>query len=222
MGQIRRYNGALYKCVQDHTSQAEWTPDTASSLWAGTSDPAEEWPAWSQPVGAHDAYSSGAKVSHNGKHWISSVDNNVWEPVCMDGRSRRNKCGRTQQLYCKETRPLQCLRYPDKYPVGHSFDGAGGLYLLGEQPLCTVTSQIAFDYFTQDDDGKGQERGVLLESIIARLCLRMSEMIVSAVGTACGTIRCAKSTEGRSMRISGSGTMSFSMRRWRICGISPI
>lgn len=46
----------------------------------GTSDPAEEWPAWSQPVGAHDAYSSGAKVSHNGKHWISSVDNNVWEP----------------------------------------------------------------------------------------------------------------------------------------------
>lgn len=74
------FNGALYKCVQDHTSQAEWTPDTASSLWAGTSDPAEEWPAWSQPVGAHDAYSSGAKVSHNGKHWISSVDNNVWEP----------------------------------------------------------------------------------------------------------------------------------------------
>lgn len=70
----------IYKCVQDHTSQAEWTPDTASSLWAGTSDPAEEWPAWSQPVGAHDAYSSGAKVSHNGKHWISSVDNNVWEP----------------------------------------------------------------------------------------------------------------------------------------------
>jgi hypothetical protein len=22
----------------------------------------------------------GAKVSHNGKHWISDVDNNVWEP----------------------------------------------------------------------------------------------------------------------------------------------
>ena len=75
VGQIRRYNGTLYKCVQDHTSQAEWTPDEASSLWAGTSDPTEEW-----PVGAHDTYSLGAKVSHNGKHWISSVDNNVWEP----------------------------------------------------------------------------------------------------------------------------------------------
>jgi len=79
-GQIRRYGGALYKCVQEHTSQADWTPDSASSLWAGTSDPAEEWPAWSQPVGAHDAYSAGAKVSHNEKHWISDQDGNVWEP----------------------------------------------------------------------------------------------------------------------------------------------
>lgn len=80
VGQIRRYNGTLYKCVQAHTSQADWTPDTASSLWSKTSDPAEEWPEWSQPVGAHDAYSKGAKVSHKEKHWISTVDSNVWEP----------------------------------------------------------------------------------------------------------------------------------------------
>ena len=37
-------------------------------------------PEWSQPLGAHDAYSKGAKVSHNGKHWISDLDANVWEP----------------------------------------------------------------------------------------------------------------------------------------------
>lgn len=80
VGNIRRYGGALYKCVQDHTSQADWTPDTAASLWSATSDPAEEWPAWSQPIGAHDAYSAGAKVSHNGKHWTSDQDGNVWEP----------------------------------------------------------------------------------------------------------------------------------------------
>lgn len=79
-GQIRRYKGTLYKCVQNHTSQADWTPDTASSLWSKTSDPAEEWPEWSQPVGAHDAYPKGAKVSHNSKHWISTAENNVWEP----------------------------------------------------------------------------------------------------------------------------------------------
>ena len=79
-GQIRRYKGTLYKCVQNHTSQADWTPDTASSLWSKTSDPAEEWPEWSQPIGAHDAYPKGAKVSHNSKHWISTAENNVWEP----------------------------------------------------------------------------------------------------------------------------------------------
>jgi hypothetical protein len=80
VGQLRRYNGTLYKCVQAHTSQADWTPDTAASLWSVAADPAEEWPAWSQPIGAHDAYAKGAKVSHNGKHWTSSVDSNVWEP----------------------------------------------------------------------------------------------------------------------------------------------
>lgn len=80
VGQLRRYNGTLYKCVQAHTSQADWTPDTAASLWSVAADPAEEWPAWSQPVGAHDAYAKGDKVSHNGKHWTSSVDSNVWEP----------------------------------------------------------------------------------------------------------------------------------------------
>ena len=54
-GQIRRYNGKLYRCVQDHTSQADWTPEAAPSLWAATADPAEEWPDWSQPLGALDA-----------------------------------------------------------------------------------------------------------------------------------------------------------------------
>ena len=79
-GNLRRHNGRLYKCIGDHTSQADWAPDVAVSLWAPTSDPAEEYPAWSQPVGAHDAYNTGDKVSHNEKHWISDVDSNVWEP----------------------------------------------------------------------------------------------------------------------------------------------
>lgn len=79
-GNIRRYDDALYRCIQAHTSQEGWTPDTAASLWVKISDPAEEWPEWSQPIGAHDAYSAGDKVSHGGKHWVSDVDGNVWEP----------------------------------------------------------------------------------------------------------------------------------------------
>lgn len=79
-GNIRERNGKLYKCLQDHTSQETWTPEDSPSLWVGISDPAEEWPEWSQPVGSTDAYAKGAKVSHNGKHWTSNVDANVWEP----------------------------------------------------------------------------------------------------------------------------------------------
>lgn len=79
-GNIRERNGKLYKCLQDHTSQADWTPDATPSLWVGISDPTEEWPEWSQPVGSTDAYAKGAQVSHNGKHWTSDAENNVWEP----------------------------------------------------------------------------------------------------------------------------------------------
>lgn len=79
-GNIRRFGEDLFRCVQDHTSQEDWTPPDAASLWTKIGDPAEEWPEWSQPIGAHDAYSAGDKVSHGGKHWISDVDSNVWEP----------------------------------------------------------------------------------------------------------------------------------------------
>ena len=80
VGQLRQYEGKLYRCVQAHTSQTGWEPPNVPALWALASDPAEEWPDWSQPLGAHDAYAAGAKVSHNGTHWISDVDGNVWEP----------------------------------------------------------------------------------------------------------------------------------------------
>lgn len=72
------FGGNLYKCVQAHTSQADWTPDATPALWTRVS--IEEWPEWVQPTGAQDAYNTGDKVSHNEKHWISTTDGNVWEP----------------------------------------------------------------------------------------------------------------------------------------------
>ncbi len=72
------YIDKLYKCVQGHSSQADWTPDITPALWTLVS--IEEWPEWVQPTGAQDAYNEGDKVSHNDKHWISETDANVWEP----------------------------------------------------------------------------------------------------------------------------------------------
>lgn len=77
-GDRRQYDGLLYRCVQAHTSQDDWTPPVVPALWVRTST--EEWPEWIQPTGAHDAYNKGDKVSHNEKHWISNSDANVWEP----------------------------------------------------------------------------------------------------------------------------------------------
>ena len=68
----------LYKCIQAHTSQASWRPSLTPALWVRIS--IEEWPEWIQPAGAHDAYDLGAKVSHNGAHWISNMPANVFEP----------------------------------------------------------------------------------------------------------------------------------------------
>lgn len=78
VGNKVRYSELLYKCIQEHTSQDDWTPDVTQALWVQVS--VEEWPEWVQPAGSHDAYMKDDKVSHNEKHWISTADDNVWEP----------------------------------------------------------------------------------------------------------------------------------------------
>ena len=78
VGDRVQHSGTLYKCVQAHTSQADWTPDSTPALWVVVT--VEEWPEWVQPTGAQDAYAKDAKVTHNGERWISNVDANVWEP----------------------------------------------------------------------------------------------------------------------------------------------
>ena len=56
----------LYTVLQDHTSQEDWTPDTAPSLYKKVGFTGSGMPIWTQPLGASDAYNAGDKVSHNG------------------------------------------------------------------------------------------------------------------------------------------------------------
>lgn len=75
-----RYNDILYRCITAHESQETWTPDVSPSLWAKVLIPDENViPEWEQPDSTNP-YSAGDKVTHNGKTWVSDVDNNVWEP----------------------------------------------------------------------------------------------------------------------------------------------
>ena len=90
-------DGNTYECVSDTV----YSPDEYAQAWrvvGEASEPdggeggeidgeedvqepsTEEYPAWVQPTGAHDAYAQGAKVSHNGKKWVSTVSGNVWAP----------------------------------------------------------------------------------------------------------------------------------------------
>ena len=78
VGERYSFGGYLYKVIQQHTAQSDWRPDVAVSLFVRVS--VELWPEWVQPTGSTDAYNQGDKVSHNGKHWVSDVDANVWEP----------------------------------------------------------------------------------------------------------------------------------------------
>lgn len=75
-----KYDGNLYKCLQAHTSQDGWTPTAAPSLWAKVLIPDPGIiPEWEQPESTNP-YMAGDKVTHNGKTWVSDIDNNVWEP----------------------------------------------------------------------------------------------------------------------------------------------
>lgn len=70
----------LYRVVQAHTSQADWTPDAAASLYDAFGLDDAGHPIWSQPSGAHDAYNTGDIVDYNGTLYQSTIDGNVWAP----------------------------------------------------------------------------------------------------------------------------------------------
>ncbi|MDD4279435.1 MAG: hypothetical protein PHX74_06835 [Candidatus Sumerlaeales bacterium] len=81
-GSYWRHADKLYRVNtgQGHTIQADWSPDKAASLFSLAANPADEWPDWIQPTGAHNAYAVGDKVTHDSKRWISTADANTWVP----------------------------------------------------------------------------------------------------------------------------------------------
>lgn len=70
----------LYKVVQAHTSQADWTPDTVPALYVPIGLDDDGYPVWSQPTGVHDAYNKGDIVDYNGILYESLINGNVYSP----------------------------------------------------------------------------------------------------------------------------------------------
>lgn len=79
-GKRVRYEGVLYKVLQEHYTQEGWEPVNAPSLFAKVLLPDPNViSAWEQPDSTNP-YMTGDKVTHNGVEWVSTCDNNVWEP----------------------------------------------------------------------------------------------------------------------------------------------
>ncbi len=83
VGDRVRFQGVLCKCLQAHTSQADWAPNAAPSLWSlilpGQEGSGVEVGVWQQP-GSTNGYSTGDRVIYNGHPWESTQNDNVWKP----------------------------------------------------------------------------------------------------------------------------------------------
>ena len=73
------YDEKLYKVIQQHTVQEDWTPDVSQSLFTEVS--IEEWPDFVQPISAESAYMIGDKVTFEGRHYVSVMDYNIYSPA---------------------------------------------------------------------------------------------------------------------------------------------
>lgn len=70
----------LYKVAQEHTSQADWTPDATPALYIPIGLDPNGYPIWSKPTGAHDAYNAGDIVMYNGAKYESLMNGNTYSP----------------------------------------------------------------------------------------------------------------------------------------------
>ena len=81
VGEVVAFGGVLFRCVQAHTSQADWTPDKVPALWTPVRETKGTTPdPFVQPTGAADAYKKGDRVTFEGKVYESTIDANVWSP----------------------------------------------------------------------------------------------------------------------------------------------
>ena len=83
---------SLYALAREHAVPQYNYDAEIEALWAairelqqgqqgGGTEPADEWPEFVQPTGAHDAYNSGDKITFNGVHYIRRMNACVWSPA---------------------------------------------------------------------------------------------------------------------------------------------
>lgn len=69
----------------------------------------------------------------------------------------------------RERAKLEAICGHVNIPYGTALINQGGFLIWNGKQICGVNSQNAFDFFSQDDDGRGRERGALVSAILTRL-----------------------------------------------------
>jgi hypothetical protein len=77
VGRQRRYDGVIYRVIQAHQTQPDWTPPaTLGVLWEEVVEEGDPWHPGTYPLDAI--------VTHNNITWQSRRNNNSWEPGTND------------------------------------------------------------------------------------------------------------------------------------------
>ncbi len=74
-----------------------------------------------------------------------------------------------QYVARKRARFKGCNGQQVNIPYGSILEAQDGYLLWNGEPLCVDTSMNAHNFFSQNDDGLGKERGELVAAILARL-----------------------------------------------------
>ena len=64
---------------------------------------------------------------------------------------------------------FQSMSGPVNLPWGTEAENRDGFLWRGDNQLCAASAQNTKEFFVQDDDGQGQERGQLVNAILDRL-----------------------------------------------------
>lgn len=83
--EILSFKGRLYRVLQSHTSQNDWTPEITPSLFVDITtrqvgEETGEIPEWEQPESTNP-YNKGDRVVFEGVIYESTIDENVWSPI---------------------------------------------------------------------------------------------------------------------------------------------
>lgn len=88
-----QYGGSLYVVTLPHTVQADWTPDTAASLYLRVNYRAGYREIPEHITSVHPFHEGEEGIDADGVVWVSKYDNNVYTPVQYADNWYRKEAG---------------------------------------------------------------------------------------------------------------------------------